>query len=137
MYVSMYVLMYVLMYVSMYVLMYVLLHPLNFGHKHQLNCLQLLSFVLLYFPVINTTLMLNQGRVYEWKVQQGEGQQENTIQYINCTFSIANRTYVHIAHLLQSRSLHYVREYCNECAMYTYVRFATENVCFNVRCKVC
>jgi hypothetical protein len=44
-----------------------------------LNCLQLLSFVLLYFPVINTTLILNQGRVYEWKVQQGEGEQENTI----------------------------------------------------------
>ena len=94
------------------------------------GCLQLLSFVLLYFPDINTTLILNQSRVYEWKVQQGEGQQENTIQYIYCTFSIANRTYVYIAHSLQSRSLHYVREYCNECAMYTYVRFAIDNVQF-------
>ena len=134
------------MYDSMYVSKYVLMYPLNFGHMYHLNCLQLLFFVLLYFPGINTTLILNQGRAYAWKVQQGEGEQENTIQYIeiqyiDCTFSIANRTYVYIVHSLQSRSLHYVREYCNECAMYTYVRFATENVCcnvcFNVRCKVC
>jgi hypothetical protein len=49
-------------------------------HAYVLNYLPLLSFVLLYFPDINTTLILNQGRVYVWKIQQGEGQQENTMQ---------------------------------------------------------
>ena len=75
------------------------------------------------------------------KAKENKRIQYIEIHYIDCTFSIANRTYVYIVHSLQSRSLHYVREYCNECAMYTYVRFATENVCcnvcFNVRCKVC
>jgi hypothetical protein len=55
-------------------------HFLNNGMKYHFNCFPLLSFVLLYFPDINTTLILNQGRVYEWKIQQGEGQQENTMQ---------------------------------------------------------
>jgi len=41
-------------------------------------CLPLSSFVLLYFPVINTTLIWNQGRVYDWKIQQGEGGQQKT-----------------------------------------------------------
>ena len=34
--------------------------------------------MLLYFPVIKTTLILNQGRVYNWKIQQGEGGQQKT-----------------------------------------------------------
>jgi len=42
--------------------------------------------------------------------------------YIDSTFSIGNRTYVYIAHLLQSRSLHYL---------------AVFDLCFDVCFKVC
>jgi hypothetical protein len=39
-------------------------------HEKDVESDMLLSHVFLYFPLIETTLILNESLVYEWKVQQ-------------------------------------------------------------------
>ena len=48
--------------------------------SHVLCYVRLLSFYLLQFPLIHTTLISDQSRVYNWKVQQHEGRQWKTIE---------------------------------------------------------